>query len=85
MVNIPLSTTIAPAVKRAALAYCKKHGVKLSYLIEQALIEQLEDDIDRDAYAARLREPTLSLADALAQRTKPRAPKVAAKVARRRV
>ena len=85
MASIPLSTTIDPAVKRAALAYCKKHGVKLSFLVEQALVEQLEDDIDRDAYAARMHEPTISLQEALAQHTKPKASKAGAKLARSRV
>ena len=70
MRSVPLSTTISPEVKKAATAYCKKHGVKISFLIEQALVEQLEDEIDREAYFARRSEPTVSLEEAMAQRAR---------------
>jgi hypothetical protein len=37
----------------------------MRYLIEQALVEQLEDEIDLEAYHARRNEETLSLEEVL--------------------
>ena len=65
-----LSTVIDLEVKRAATLYCKQHGMKLQYLVEKALIEQLEDSIDLQAYREREKEPTTSLEDILAARKK---------------
>lgn len=70
MAAVPISTTISEEVKRAASAYCRKHGLKLGYFIERALVEQLEDEIDREAYLARRNEPTVSLDSILRARTK---------------
>ena len=72
MRSIPLSTTIAPEVKRAASAYCKKHGIKMSFLIERALVEQLENEADLEAYYERRHEPTHSLEAVIAARKKKR-------------
>jgi hypothetical protein len=68
MRTVPLSTTISAEVKAAATSYCRKHGLKLSYLIERALVEQLEDEMDREAYYARRDEPTVSLERVVAER-----------------
>lgn len=68
MRSVPLSTTLSPEVKKAAAAYCKRHGLKLSFLIERALIEQLEDEIDREAYYHRRDEPTVTLESVVASR-----------------
>lgn len=65
-----LSTIISTDVKKAALQLCKKRGFKLRYLIEQALVEQLEDEIDLDAYYSRRNEETVSLEQILAGRKK---------------
>jgi hypothetical protein len=56
-----LSTVIDARVKDAVTAFCKRRGIKLRYLIEQALIEQLEDEIDLEAYRARRDEETVPL------------------------
>ena len=61
-----LSTVIDADVKDAVTAFCKRRGIKMRYLIEQALIEQLEDEIDLDAYRARRDEETYSLEEVLA-------------------
>lgn len=53
-------------VKDALVAFCKRRGIKMRYMIEQALIEQLEDEIDLEAYRARRDEETVSLEDVLA-------------------
>jgi hypothetical protein len=56
-----LSTVIAPEVKRAARAYCSRHGLKLRHLVERALLEQLGDEIDLEAYLQRKTESTVTL------------------------
>jgi hypothetical protein len=56
-----LSTVIDADVKRAVTLFCKRRGLKLQYLVEKALVEQLEDEIDLDAYTERSEEPTVSL------------------------
>ena len=61
-----LSTVIDVRVKDAITSFCKRRGIKLRYLVEQALIEQLEDEIDIEAYHARRNEETVSLEEVLA-------------------
>ena len=65
---VPLSTTISSEVKKAAAAYCRRHGIKLGFLIERALVEQLEDEMDREAYFARRDESSVTLDSILAAR-----------------
>ncbi|MBI4236852.1 MAG: hypothetical protein HY696_00365 [Deltaproteobacteria bacterium] len=65
-----LSTIIDTQVKEAVISFCKKRGIKLRYLIEQALLEQLEDEIDLEAYRARRDEETIPLEQILAKRGK---------------
>ncbi|HVQ57231.1 MAG TPA: DUF6290 family protein [Pyrinomonadaceae bacterium] len=61
-----LSTVIDARVKDALVSFCKRRGIKLRYLIEQALIEQLEDEIDLEAYRSRRDEETIPLEEVLA-------------------
>ncbi|MBV9241088.1 MAG: hypothetical protein JO314_03680 [Acidobacteria bacterium] len=61
-----LSTVIDTRVKDALTRFCKRRGIKMRYLIEQALIEQLEDEIDLEAYRERRNEETFSLEEVLA-------------------
>jgi len=60
-----LSTIIDARVKNAITSFCKRRGIKLRYLVEQALIEQLEDEIDLEAYRERRDEETFSLEEIL--------------------
>lgn len=60
-----LSTVIDKRVKDALVTFCRRRGIKLRYLIEQALVEQLEDEIDLEAYHARRNEETISLEEVL--------------------
>ena len=53
-------------MKKQEYSLCKRRGIKLRYMIEQALIEQLEDEIDLEAYRARRDEETFSLEEVLA-------------------
>lgn len=56
-----LSTVIDARVKDALIEFCRRRGIKMRYMIEQALIEQLEDEIDLEAYHSRRNEETFSL------------------------
>ena len=67
-----LSTVIDAQVKDALVKLCKRKGIKLRYLIEQAIIEQLEDEIDLEAYRQRRGEETVSLEELLAKSRKGR-------------
>lgn len=60
-----LSTVIDVRVKDAITSFCKRRGIKLRYLVEQALIEQLEDEIDMEAFNERRNEETFSLEEVL--------------------
>jgi antitoxin component of RelBE/YafQ-DinJ toxin-antitoxin module len=63
-----LSTRIDPAVRQALDAYCKRRGLKLRHVVEEAIVERIEDEIDLDAHLARKEEETISLEDLLAER-----------------
>lgn len=67
-----LSTIIDASVKEAITLYCKERGIKLRHLIEQALVEQIENEIDLEAYLSRRNEETTSLEDVLAKSNKRR-------------
>lgn len=56
-----LSTIIDARVKDAVTRFCKSRGMKMRNLVEQALIEQLEDEIDLEAYRKRRNEETFTL------------------------
>ncbi|MBX3281457.1 MAG: hypothetical protein KF756_03165 [Acidobacteria bacterium] len=60
-----LSTIIDARVKKAITQYCKERGIKLRHLIEQALVEQIENEIDLEAYKNRRNEERVSLEDVL--------------------
>jgi Family of unknown function (DUF6290) len=63
-----LSTIIDADVKRALTAYCGRSGLKMRSVIERAIVEQLEDEIDLQAYRDRKDEPTIPLEEVLAGR-----------------
>ena len=57
---VTLSTNIDPKLKEALTSFCKKRGLKIQHFIEKAIIEQLEDESDLEAYYARKGEETIS-------------------------
>ncbi|HMT07456.1 MAG TPA: DUF6290 family protein [Pyrinomonadaceae bacterium] len=65
-----LSTIIDARVKDAITLYCKERGIKLRHLIEQALVEQIEDEIDLEAYHERRNEERVSLEEVLSKSNK---------------
>lgn len=58
-----LSTIIDLELKKALNEYCKSKGLKIQHVVESALIEKLEDEIDLEAFLQRKDEETISLAD----------------------
>ena len=60
-----LSTSIDHDLKVALTLFCKQRGLKIQSVVEQAIREQLEDEIDLAAYKARRDEEELSLASVI--------------------
>lgn len=60
-----LSTTIDSNLKKALAAFCKKKGLKIQSVVEFAIREQLEDEIDLAAYDQRKNEEEVRLTDVL--------------------
>lgn len=56
----PLSTTLSVQTKKTLESFCKARGIKLSYFIEQAIIEKLEDEMDAQVARERAHEPTVA-------------------------
>lgn len=60
-----LSTNIDSDLKKALAAFCKKRGLKIQSVVENAIREQLEDEIDLASYDERKNEEEISLASIL--------------------
>jgi len=60
-----LSTEIDPAVKRALATYSKRHGLKIRFVVEQAIVDLIEDESDLAAWRARRDEPVVPWAEVL--------------------
>ncbi len=56
-----LSTNIDLELKKALSAFCKKRGLKIQSVVENAIREQLEDEIDLASYDERKNEDEISL------------------------
>ncbi len=59
--TVTFSTIIDMDIKKALNLYCKKKGLKIQSFIEKAILEQLEDEIDLEAYYARKNEDEVPL------------------------
>lgn len=70
--TVTFSTEIDAQVKKAAVEFCRRRGLKLRHLVEQALIEQIEDEMDLETYHQRKSEETVPLEDILSTRKKRR-------------
>lgn len=60
-----LSTSINSELKKALAAFCKKRGLKIQSVVENAIREQLEDEVDLTTYMERKNEEEISLAAVL--------------------
>lgn len=56
-----LSTNIDFELKLALSSFCKKKGLKIQSVVENAIREQLEDEIDLASYQERKSEEEVSL------------------------
>ncbi len=56
-----LSTSIDLELKEALTAFCKKQGLKIQSVVENAIRERLEDEIDLASYQERKNEEEVSL------------------------
>lgn len=56
-----LSTNIDLELKEALSEFCKKRGLKIQSVVETAIREQLEDEIDLASYHERKNEEEVSL------------------------
>jgi hypothetical protein len=56
-----LSTNIDFELKEALSLFCKKRGLKIQSVVENAIREQLEDEIDLASYRERKDEEEISL------------------------
>lgn len=60
-----LSTNIDTELKEALVVFCKRRGLKIQRVVEDAIREQLEDEIDLAAYLERKDEDEVSLSSVL--------------------
>jgi antitoxin component of RelBE/YafQ-DinJ toxin-antitoxin module len=60
--QVTLSTNIDFDLKEALAAFCKRRGLKIQSVVENAIREQLEDEIDLASYQERKNEEEISLA-----------------------
>jgi hypothetical protein len=58
-----LSTAIDPTVKKALASYAKKRGLKIRFVVEQAIVELIEDESDMSLWRQRREEPTVAWDD----------------------
>ena len=65
-----LSTSIDSDLKKALTSFCKKRGLKIQSVVETAIREQLEDEIDLDAYRTRKNEDEIPLSQILKKQKK---------------
>jgi antitoxin component of RelBE/YafQ-DinJ toxin-antitoxin module len=56
-----LSTNIDSDLKKALTVFCKKRGLKIQSVVENAIREQLEDEIDLASYNERKNEEEVSM------------------------
>jgi regulator of PEP synthase PpsR (kinase-PPPase family) len=55
-----LSTILSEQIKEALAKFCRKRGLKMSRVIEEAIREHLEDEADISAYELRKHEERIS-------------------------
>jgi len=60
-----LSTQIDSELKKALSIFCKNRGLKIQSVVENAIREQLEDEMDLADYLKRKDEGEISLSFAL--------------------
>ena len=57
---VSFSTTLSKETKNLLERYCEKKGVRMNHLVESAILEWIEDDMDTELIQARLQEDTVA-------------------------
>ena len=56
---VSFSTTLTKSTKELLERFCKKRGLRMNYLVERAIIELLEDEMDKEIIEERELEETV--------------------------
>jgi antitoxin component of RelBE/YafQ-DinJ toxin-antitoxin module len=65
-----LSTNIDFELKEALAVFCKKRGLKIQSVVENAIREQIEDEIDLASFMERKDEVEVSLSSVIKKNRK---------------
>jgi hypothetical protein len=57
--TVSFSTTMRKSTKDLLDRFCKKRGLRMNHLVEQAILEYLEDEMDKEVIEARELEETV--------------------------
>jgi len=57
--TISFSTTLTKPTKELLDRFCRKRGLRINHVVERAIIELLEDEMDREIIDERELEPTV--------------------------
>lgn len=57
--QVAFSTTLSTETKKILERFCKKKGVKINHFVEKAILEALEDEMDRAIIEERELEDTI--------------------------
>ena len=57
--NVSFSTTLTAATKELLERYCKNRGIRMNHFVERAIIEALEDEMDKEIIDKRELEETV--------------------------
>ena len=63
--QVTLTTNIDQDLKKALSLFCKKYGLKIQSVVENAIRERLEDEVDIAIYNERKNEQEVSLESVL--------------------
>lgn len=65
MKQTTMTVTIDFKTKKALTEYCKKHGKKIQHVVEEAILQTIEDEIDLEAIQLREKEDVVSFEEVL--------------------
>jgi hypothetical protein len=57
--TVSFSTTMTQATKALLERFCKKRGLRMNHLVEKAILEYLEDEMDKEIISERELEETV--------------------------
>jgi hypothetical protein len=56
---VSFSTTLTKPTKELLDRFCRKRGLRINHVVERAIIELLEDEMDKEIIEERELEPTV--------------------------